>query len=463
MTKGLFIYHRDFRTTDNTGLIRASKKCDTLYICFVFTPEQVTKNTYKSKNSVQFMIESLMDLEKNVNKKLIIIYDHLMDALKNLMDVLGIDRVFFNKDYTPYAIERSKKVQALCDKETIICEQLQDYYIQTPGAILNGKGTPYVRFSSFYQSYLKQPEHIFRKPSSYTITNISAIHNKRIRNTISLKDAMNRFVGDLNKTIAVRGGREKGISVLSGATKQLINYTDSRNTLNEQTSMLSAYIKYGCVSIREVVHAFQKRYSIEHSLIRQFIWRDFYMHLLYTHPHTLYTLPNTKMNKAKWIKNGRYLRKWKEGNTGFPIVDAGMRQMNETGYMHNRARMVTASLLSKILYINWKEGETYFAQTLVDYDVASNSGNWQAVVGGGLYSMPWFRVFSPWAQSVKHDKDTSYIKRWVPELKHVPSKHIHRWYDYHTKYKQTIAYPPPIVNYNEKRKEYMSNMKRLLS
>ena len=196
--------------------------------------------------------------------------------------------------------------------------------------------------------------------------------------------------------------------------------------MSEETSMLSAYIKYGCVSIREVLSKFKAKYSAHHELIRQLIWRDFYMHLLSENPESLDGLSNSKMRKIKWSKNTERLKKWKEGTTGFPLVDAGMRQMNKTGYMHNRARMIVATFLSKILYLDWKEGEKYFAQQLVDYDVASNSGNWQAIVGGGLYAMPWFRILSPWTQSEKNDNDLDYIREWVPELKDVPDKHIHK-------------------------------------
>jgi deoxyribodipyrimidine photo-lyase len=165
------------------------------------------------------------------------------------------------------------------------------------------------------------------------------------------------------------------------------------------------------------------------------------------------------MNKIKWVTNNEWLKLWKEGKTGFPLVDAGMRQLNETGYMHNRARMIVASFLSKTLFLNWKEGEKYFAQKLVDYDVASNGGNWRAVVGGGHYAMPWFRVMSPWAQSEKNDSNTEYIKKWVPELKDVPSKHIHKWYKYYKKY-ENIQYSKPMVNFDKQRDKYMEKMKK---
>jgi deoxyribodipyrimidine photo-lyase len=226
--------------------------------------------------------------------------------------------------------------------------------------------------------------------------------------------------------------------------------------MSKETSILSAYIKFGCVSIREVTSKFSVKYGKHGEFIRQLIWRDFYMDLLNAYPESLGKLHIKDMDK-NWTKNANWLEKWKKGQTGFPLVDAGMRQMNETGYMHNRARMIVASFLTKILNIDWKEGEKYFAQTLVDYDPASNSGNWQAVVGGGLYAMPWFRVLSPWAQSEKNDEDAVYVKKWIPELKDVAPKHIHKWYKYYKK--NDVNYPKPMVTYDERVETYMNKMK----
>jgi deoxyribodipyrimidine photo-lyase len=226
--------------------------------------------------------------------------------------------------------------------------------------------------------------------------------------------------------------------------------------------LYKAYIKYGCLSIREIVTKIRIKYSIHHELIRQLIWRDFYMHLLSENPESLEGLANSRMRKIRWSSNKDRLKKWKNGKTGFPIVDAGMRQMNETGYMHNRVRMIVATFLSKILYLDWRDGEKYFAQKLVDYDVASNTGNWQAVVGGGLYAMPWFHILSPWTQSKKNDSDLEYIREWVPELEDVPDKHIHKWYKYY-KQNMDIDYPKPIIDFDKRRDEYMIKMKDILS
>lgn len=462
MENGLFIFHRDFRIVDNIGLINAAKKCDKLYTCFVFTPEQVNKNAYKSVNTVQFMIESLHHLQDEISKeggKLIIIYDDTIDALKNLIKELKIEGIFLNEDYTPYAKERTKKVEELCDKNKIHCEKSQDYYINEPGTVLNGKGETYVSFALFYESYFLM--HEFKSPSKYNVNNLSKT-TKPIDDTITINDAMKMFVKEENKHLAVRGGRNLGLQVLQAALKKMKDYKNSRDKMSEETSMLSAYIKYGCVSIREILTKVRIKYSSHHEFIRLLIWRDFYMHLLSENPEALDGLTNSKMRKIRWSTNKEYLKKWKEGNTGFPIVDAGMRQMNKTGYMHNRCRMIVATFLSKVLYLDWKEGEKYFAQKLVDYDVSSNLGNWQAIVGGSLYAMPWFHILSPWTQSEQNDKDLEYIKTWVTELKDVPDKHIHKWYKYYKRHTDT-EYPKPCVDFDKRRDEYMIKIKDLLS
>ena len=456
MTNGLFIFHRDFRIVDNNGLIQMSKKCDKLYTCFIFTNEQVVRNSYKSTNAIQFMIESLMDLEKEIKKVgggLIICHGSTTSCLSNIINRLDIEILGFNEDYTPYAKERIEKIKKMCKKEEVECEMFHDYYINEPGTILSGSDKVYQKFTPYYEKSIIDGD--FKSPSKVNIKNLAKT-TKTIDKTISLDSAMNKYVDQQNEDLVVRGGRTLGLSQLRKALISTKNYKDDRDDMSKETSILSAYIKFGCVSIREVTSKFNVKYGKHSDFIRQLIWRDFYMDLLNAYPESLGKLHIKDMDK-NWTKNENWLNKWKKGETGFPLVDAGMRQMNNTGYMHNRARMVVASFLTKILNIDWKEGEKYFAQTLVDYDPSSNSGNWQAVVGGGLYAMPWFRVLSPWAQSEKNDEKSIYVKKWVPELKDVTPKHIHKWYKYYKK--NDVNYPKPMVTYDERVETYMNKMK----
>ena len=441
--KGIFLFHRDLRIQDNTGLIQTIKKCKSIYLVFIFTPEQVgSANPYKSNNSVQFMIESLQDLNEQTHKKLNVLYGNTNKVMKECIKKWNIDYVCFNKDYTPYAIERDDSLCQLCEKMDIKCEMTSDYYMYEPGSILNVTGTPYQKFTPFYNT-VKSIKPTLPKLIRLTLTKSPFVSSNIPNYSISLQYAMSKFT-KLNIHILSHGGREVGLKVLDHALKTQKQYSKTRDILSIPTSLLSPYIKFGCVSIREVFHKFR---TIK-DLIRQLIWREFYINILYTHPHVLGHAMKPNYNKIRWRTNARYLHAWKTGTTGFPIVDAGMRQMNTTGYMHNRARLIVASFLTKTLLINWREGEQYFAQKLVDYDPASNNGNWQWIASTGADSQPYFRIFNPFHQSEEVDEDAIYIKTWVPELKDIQAKEIHNWDKYHTEYKSKIHYPAPIVDYS---------------
>ena len=455
MTNGLFVFHRDFRIVDNNGLIQMSKKCDKLYTCFIFTTEQVTRNSYKSTNAIQFMIESLVDLEKEITKaggKLIVCHGSTTSCLSNLINDLNIEILGFNEDYTPYAKERIVKIEKMCKKEVVDCEMFHDYYINDPGTILSGSNKAYQKFTPYYEKSIIEGD--FKRPSRVDVNNLAKT-TKSLEKTMTLEKAMNKYVDTQNEQLVVHGGRKLGLIQLRNALISTKDYKDDRDDMSKETSILSAYIKFGCVSIREVTTKFSVKYGKHSEFIRQLIWRDFYMDLLNAYPESLGKLHIKDMDK-NWTKNETWLNTWKKGETGFPLVDAGMRQMNETGYMHNRARMIVASFLTKILNIDWREGEKYFAQTLVDYDTSSNSGNWQAVIGGGLYAMPWFRILSPWAQSEKNDTDSKYVKKWIPELKDVLPKHIHKWDKYYKK--NDVKYPKPMITYDKRVETYMNKM-----
>ena len=454
---GLFLFHRDFRIIDNIGLNVASSEVTHLYTCFIFTPEQVTgRNHYKSKNSIQFMIESLIQLSRELTESggsLITMYGQSLDVLSKLVHTLKIDSIYFNRDYTPYAIKRDESIKKLCLSMGIECKMSDDYYLHVPGTIGNNNHKMYQKFTMFYEDALLRSVDI---PNRKTIKNFA----KSREQNIELNNAMIKFVGKtMNNELAVHGGRDLGLERLKNAVKNLNHYDDTRDIMSVETSRLSAYLKYGCISVREVFHAFKIRYSLHASFLRELIWRDFFAHLLFAYPDTLVRLHNQAFRNIKWKNNEKWLTAWKRGETGFPLVDAGMRELNHTGYMHNRARMLVATVLIKVLLLNWKDGEQYFAQQLVDYDVASNLGNWASVVGGGAYSMPWFRVMSPWEQSKKYDKDASYIKMWIPELREVPAKDIHKWYKHASNY-STISYPKPIVDYSEQKEEFLAMVKQ---
>jgi deoxyribodipyrimidine photo-lyase len=438
-TNGLFIFRRDFRTVDNIGLYQLNTVCKNIYAVFIFTPEQITNtNSFKSDNAVQFMIESLEDLSLQIGKqggKLHTFYGKNEKIILDCIRAFQIDVVCFNVDYTPYAIQRDENIEKLCERMKVKLMCCHDYYLHQPGTILTSAGKPYQKFTPYYESALKQK-----------ITPVSAqrkVHfvssRDHIANTISLREAMDRFTV-INPNILVRGGREPAINKLKTALKMQKHYSTNHNVVSKPTSELSAYIKFGCLSIREVYTAFKTN----HDFVRQLIWRDFYANLLYSFPYVLGNAMKPNYRKIKWHFKSSWFKAWCNGKTGFPIVDAGMRQLNETGYLHNRARLIVASFLVKTLLISWEHGEKYFAKMLTDYDPASNNGNWQWIASTGADSQPYFRIFNPTEQGKTVDPDCEYIKKWVPELKELEASAIHNW---EVEWKDHKTYMKPICDY----------------
>jgi len=459
LENGLFIFHRDLRIEDNVGLIELSKQVNKLYVCFIFTPEQVTeKNKYRSLNSIQFMIESLEELEAEIQRnsgRLMLFYGETTNILKSVISDMKIDIVSFNKDYTPYALKRDKNIMELCKNEKKICKPYSDYYLYEPGSIkADSSNAAYKKYTPFYRAVLNK---VVDMPNNKKITNFSKPISS-FGNT-TLNNMFNKYAAQ-NEDILVRGGRKNGLEKLSQAGNNQTDYDEKRDFFKEKTTHLSAYIKFGCVSIREVYHLFKKNFGLEHGLIRELIWREFFAHILYAYPEVVGQAYQDKYRDLNWENRRGYFNKWKKGITGIPIVDACMREMNSTGYMHNRGRMTVASFLIKSLLIDWRWGEKYFATQLTDYDLASNNGNWQGISGTGVDMKPYFRDMNPWLQSKKFDKDTSYIKKWVPELRSVNSSDIHEWHTSYVKYKQ-VNYPEPIVDYF-KRKEKMITMYKIV-
>ncbi len=454
-TNGLFIFRRDFRIVDNIGLLMANKECKHIYCCFIFTPEQITNaNKYKSDNAVQFMIESLHDLNHNISKnggELHCFYGKNSEIIKQLIQNLDINAVYYNRDYSPYAIERDKSVRELCEKEGVECIETSDYYLHEPGTIKTGGNTYYKKYTPFQQAFMN-----IQEPAVPKFTQISKFAKipKSVKNKISLEYAYKHFIHRINQNILVKGGRKNGLKRLSAALKTQQKYTEERDTLTYNTTFLSAYIKFGCVSVREVYHSIKSKFGKNSGIIRELIWREFFAHVLFAFPEVVGQSYQEKYRKIQWSKSKTAFEKWCSGNTGVPIVDAGMRQLNQTGYMHNRVRMMTASFLVKTLLIDWRWGEQYFAKKLTDYDIASNNGNWQGISGTGVDMKPYFRDMNPYIQTYKFDYDAEYVKKWVPELENVPSIDIHHWYKSHEKYRE-LKYPGPIVDYDEQKKKML--------
>lgn len=454
---GLFIFRRDFRIIDNNSLNLLNEKCKNIYTIFIFTPEQVgSGNKYKSDNAVQFMIESLQDLASQISKSgghLYTFYGHNDKVVADCIKAWDINIVCFNLDITPYAKERDAKIIKLCEHMKTYVMYDYDYYLCEPGSVVNGSGEPYQKFTPYYEAAKKKK---VDPPASKRQIHFKS-SEAHISNKITLEQAMKKFVGDENSDILVHGGRENAIKTLKTALRAQSNYPKTHNDLDKQTTQLSAHIKFGCISIREVYKALHSKTAI----IRQLYWRDFYANILYSFPKVLGHALKPKYNKIHWHHNSNWFKKWCDGETGFPIVDAGMRQLNTTGYMHNRARLIVASFLIKTLLIDWKKGEEYFASKLTDYDVASNNGNWQWCASTGADSQPFFRIFNPWRQTEEYDGDCKYIKKWIPELENVSIKDILKWNTEYINHKDA-KYPKPICVYEEQKEKILKMYKDAL-
>lgn len=454
---GLFIFRRDLRIVDNNGLNLLNEKCKNIYTIFIFTPEQAGNgNKYKSDNAVQFMIESLEDLASNISKmggQLHTFYGHNDKVVEDCIKAWNINVVCFNVDITPYARERDAKLIKLCEKTETYVMYDYDYYLCEPGSIVNGSGNPYVKFTPYYEKASKKKVAAPAGTRKLHLAKSSA----HVPNKITLDLAMRKFVGKENPDILVHGGRENALKQMRQAAKNIKHYAKTRDELSKPTSQLSAHLKFGTISVREVYKVFRSK----RDFIRQLYWREFYANVLYSFPRVLGHSLNPKYDKIKWHHNQKWLEAWKKGETGIPLVDASQRQLLQTGWTHNRGRMISSSILIKILLIDWREGERFYAQHLVDHDIASNNGGWQFSSGSGSDAQPYFRYFNPYTQSKEHDAQCEYIKRWIPELKDVPNEDIHKWDTDWEKHKD-CGYPKPIVNYAEQREKSIKMYKDAL-
>lgn len=440
--KGLFIFRRDLRTVDNTSLYELSKLVDTVIPIFILTPEQIKKNPYFSNNSVQFMAESLEDLYRQTNRKLLIFFGQNKDVIKSILQLNpDISHIAFNEDYTPYSKIRDAEIKKIGEKNGVKVITYQDYTIFPREAIRDGY---YKVFKPFYTRVIKlTPPKVNKTKIKFGTINAP---KKFIKPMSYLKK-----IYKPNSKVLIHGGRQKAVTRLK-TMKKFKNYAKTRNNPNVNTTLLSAYIKYGNISIREVYNAMIKGVGKNSELTRQVIWHDFYAILMYYLPKNQ-TIGggNFKNKKIKWIRDTKALKRWQSGTTGVPIIDAAMRQLNTVGWMHNRCRLLVSNFLTMILQIDWHLGEKYFATQLIDYDVASNNLNWQFSSGIGTDRTPYVRVYNPYTQGKEIDPDAEYIKKWVPELKGVSPKDIHNWYKTYDMVES--EYPEPMVDVDERMKQ----------
>lgn len=437
--KCLFIFRRDLRLTDNTGLIEAGKRYETIIPCFIVDPRQVQAHPFRSLPALQFMLDSLKGLERQLAErggKLSLFYGHPEIIIKDLLLVQGIDAVAVNTDYTPFSRKRDEKLRRLCRSCGVAFHSRHDLLLTTPGEALKKDGTPYTVFTPF-----------FKKASGLKVSRPGKMPAVKFLKR-SLGEPAEKIYGKLQNAaqpaVTIPPGRSGALRILKGLADYK-NYGEERNLpVLAATTHLSVHLKFGTCSVREAYYGIRKKLGIHHDLIRQLYWRDFYTHIAWHFPHVFGHAFKKRYDELHWNNNRKVFKAWCRGRTGFPIVDAGMRQLNQTGFMHNRVRMITASFLIKDLHIDWRWGERYFATKLVDYDPCVNNGNWQWAASTGCDAQPWFRIFNPWRQQKKFDGDCDYIHRWLPELGDALPEAIHGL----NAGKIISGYPAPIVDHD---------------
>lgn len=413
----IFWHRRDLRIKDNRGLFEALSNNENILPVFIFDKEILDNLASKDDARITFIynyIERLKLKYQEFNSDLKVYYGYVNEVFKELVSNYNIKAVYTNHDYEPYAIERDNKIKSFLLDNNIEFKSFKDQVIFEKDEVTKDDGKPYTFFTPFMKKY-----RFILSENDYKEYNTL----EHISNLIKIEKE------DLLKLDKLGFIKSKlSFPELKLQTKLVQNYGDTRDIPSiKGTSRLSVHLRFGTISIRKLFRDTQKvenNYKFQNELI----WRDFYMMILYHFPHIVDNSFKAQYDNIKWINDEEQFGKWKEGKTGYPIVDAGMRELNNTGYMHNRVRMVVASFLTKHLLIDWRWGERYFAEKLLDYELSSNNGGWQWAAGSGCDAAPYFRVFNPELQTQKFDPKLEYTKKWIPEL-------------------HTDKYPKPIVDH----------------
>ena len=420
-----FWFRRDLRLEDNTALFHALDSGFMVIPVFIFD-EAILANLSKNDGRITFIHSTLQKINSELQllgSSLLIKKGNPTDVWKELLRKYSCQKLFLNRDYEPYALKRDQEITTIFESEKIPVITYKDQVIFEKNEILKKDNTPYTIYTPYKNQWLKLfDEEQFLKPKDTS----KLFHNffKKIFNFPSLEDI---------------GFEKSSINVVPYKISDLSNYDAIRDfPALDKTSYLSPYLRFGQISIRAVVKHALKANKV---FLGELIWREFFMQILFHFPKVVTSNFRNKYDAVQWRNNQAEFEKWCKGETGYPLVDAGMRQLNKTGYMHNRARMITASFLCKHLLIDWRWGEAYFAEKLLDYELSSNNGNWQWAAGTGCDASPYFRIFNPTEQLKKFDKNLIFIKKWVKDF-------------------DELSYPQPIVDHKFARERALEAYKR---
>ena len=422
----IFWFRRDLRLEDNVGLFHALNSGKSVLPIFIFD-ETILSQLSDDDSRVTFIHNQLEKIQislQAVGKSLAVFHGKPIEIFSKLLSEIEVDTVFTNHDYEPYARKRDLELHQLFKSKSVAFKTSKDHLIFEKSEVVKDDGTPYV----VYTPYSNKWKNNFDK--------LMLMHYK----SDELLDCISNHIYPF-LTLERIGFRRSQIKISDyDISSGLIdNYEATRNfPAVNKTSYLGIYLRFGAVSIRKMVSKALE--SSNETFLKELIWREFFMQILWHFPHTANASFRTKYDSIVWDNNEDLFKKWCEGKTGYPFVDAGMRELNATGHMHNRVRMIVASFLCKHLLIDWRWGETYFATKLLDYEQSSNVGNWQWAAGSGVDAAPYFRIFNPSEQIKKFDKNLIYIKKWIPEL-------------------ETEDYPKPIVDHKEAREKCLKTYK----
>lgn len=420
MSKAIFWFRRDLRLNDNTALLKALGENEHVMPIFIFD-ELIVNELPENDPRVYFIYKTLHKIDMKLKAEgsgLLILKGNPVKVWKELLIDNSITSVYVNRDYEPYARKRDLSVETLLKKRSVRLYSYKDQVIFEGGEILKDNGLPYHMFTPYKNKWLKKYQPIpsgekidFKKFYAYQ-PSFPALESLGF-------SASKIKVKDYDLTVASAYESERDYPSKNGGTN------------------LGPHLRFGTVSIRKLT---EKVMSLSPVLLSELIWREFFMQILFHYPKVVYENFKSKYDGVVWRNDKADFEKWKSGKTGFPMVDAGMRELNKTGYMHNRVRMITAGFLCKHLLIDWRWGEAYFASKLLDYELSSNNGNWQWAAGTGCDAAPYFRIFNPSEQLKKFDKQHDYIRKWIPEY-------------------GTSDYPEPMVDHKFARERALKNYK----
>ena len=425
----IFWFRRDLRLKDNHGLYQALESGKKVLPIFIFDEDILDLLENKYDKRVDFIVQALQTLNsflKSKNKGIKIFKGKPLEIYKKLSQNYVIEAVYCNEDYEPYAIKRDQEIADFLASKNINFHQFKDQVIFHKDEIVKADEKPYTVYTPYSKLWLNEFQKIDLQgfPSEKKLDNLLDIPFEKLK----IED-----IG-FQKTNLAFEIPEADLHIIK-------TYEETRNfPAVKGTTQLGVHLRFGTISVRKLA-----KIAKENNLtfLKELIWREFFMQILYHFPKVVNHSFKSKYDAIPWENNPEFLEKWKAGKTGFPIVDAGMRELNATGFMHNRVRMITASFLIKHLLTDWRIGEAYFAEKLMDYDLSANNGNWQWCASSGCDAAPYFRIFNPDEQQKKFDPDFKYIKKWIPE--------------FGTKY-----YPKPIVEHKKAREKVLKVYKEAL-